>query len=164
MTDRIDWTDETPRSLSDLARTVFPDGSGITADTLKRRIRQGKLVAYRPGKAYLSTYAAVREMMEKVQIKREPNPAEKWRAPRPEPPDPLGRTPAQVASDALDHVLDRLTKQRKAEKEKRRRERELEHARTEPERRRRRLEERRAKARAKYLEKKAARASEFDKS
>ncbi len=163
MTDPIDWTDETPRSLSDLARTAFPGESGITADTLKRRIRQGKLIAYRPGKTYLSTYAAVREMMEKVQIKREPNPAEKWRAPRPEPPDPQGRTPAQVARAALDHALDKLTKQHEAKKEEQRRKRAVELARTEPERRR-RLEERRAKARAKYLEKKAARASEIDKS
>jgi hypothetical protein len=164
MTDPIDWTDETPRSLSDLARTAFPGESGITADTLKRQIRKGKLVAYRPGKTYLSTYAAVREMIGKVQVKREPNPAEKWRAPRPEPPDPFGRTPAQVASDVLDHVLDKLTKQHEAKKEEQRRNRAVELARTEPERRRRRLEERRAKARAKYLEKKAARASEIDKS
>lgn len=159
MTDPIDWSDETPRSLDDLARTAFPGGSGVTAKTLKLRVRQGKLVAYRPGRAYLSSYADIRDMMEKVRIKRDTHPMEGWRAPRREPPDPLGRTPEQVARAALDHALDQLRKRREAEKQERRRQRDIELARTEPERRRRRLEERRAKARERYRQKKAMEAS-----
>ncbi|MGB6078773.1 MAG: hypothetical protein WBF99_04870 [Xanthobacteraceae bacterium] len=65
----IDWSDTTLRTLDELAATAFPSGSGVTKDTLKRRIRQGKLVAYRPGKAFLSSYADVRELIEHLQVK-----------------------------------------------------------------------------------------------
>jgi hypothetical protein len=154
ITAMIDWTDDTLRTLDDLAATAFSSESGVTKDTLKRRIRQGKLIAYQPGKQFLSTYVNVRAMLECVRIKREPRTGLK--APRSDPPDPLGRTPSQVASAALDYALEQLDRQRKAQKEEQRRRRQLELARTEPERRRQRLEERRAKARAKYLEKKKA--------
>lgn len=63
----IDWTDETLRPLDELARIAFPDGSGVTADTLKRRVRKGQLRVYRPGKAYLSTLADVRAMVDATQ-------------------------------------------------------------------------------------------------
>jgi hypothetical protein len=59
MTDSIDWTDETLRPLDELARIAFPVGSGVTADTLKRRARQRKLVVYRPGKVYLASLSGV---------------------------------------------------------------------------------------------------------
>jgi hypothetical protein len=65
----VDWTDTTPRTLDELAATAFPSGAGITRDTLKRRIRQGALVAYRPGKAFLSSYAEVHAMMERLKVK-----------------------------------------------------------------------------------------------
>jgi hypothetical protein len=44
MAEPIDWIDETLRSLVELARIAFPADAGVTADTLKRRARQGKLV------------------------------------------------------------------------------------------------------------------------
>jgi hypothetical protein len=44
MNDPVDWTDETLRPLDELARIAFPAGAGVTADTLKRRARQGKLI------------------------------------------------------------------------------------------------------------------------
>jgi hypothetical protein len=37
---------------------------GADANTLKRRARQGRLVVYRPGKAYLTTVAEVKRMIE----------------------------------------------------------------------------------------------------
>lgn len=132
MADTIDWTDKTPRPLDVLARTAFPDGSGVTAKTLKMRVRQGKLVAYRPGRAYLSSYADIRDMIEKVRIKRDPHPMEGWKAPRPEPPLPLGLTKAELARSALDHALDQLDRQHKAKLAEQRRQRDLELARTSP--------------------------------
>lgn len=59
-----DWTDQTLRPLDELARIAFPEGSGVTADTLKRRARNGQLRVYRPGKAFLSTLADVWAMVE----------------------------------------------------------------------------------------------------
>lgn len=58
-----DWTDETLRPLDELARIAFPENSGVTADTLKRRARKGQLRVYRPGKAFLSTLADVWAMV-----------------------------------------------------------------------------------------------------
>ncbi|MFK4507079.1 hypothetical protein LPJ38_26830 [Bradyrhizobium daqingense] len=60
-----DWSDDTLRPLDELARIAFPEGSGVTADTLKRRARKGQLRVYRPGKAFLSTLVDVWEMIEK---------------------------------------------------------------------------------------------------
>lgn len=70
-----DWTDETYRTLEELARIAFPAESGDPADTLKRRARQGKLAVYRPGKAYLSTLADVWAMVEATRMG--PAPAKK---------------------------------------------------------------------------------------
>jgi hypothetical protein len=64
MTDSIDWTDETFRSLDEIARIAFPPGSGVTAKTLKLPARQGQLAVYRPGKAYLCRLVDVRAMLE----------------------------------------------------------------------------------------------------
>jgi hypothetical protein len=63
-----DWTDETLRPLDELARIAFPEGSGVTAHTLKRRARQGKLIVYRPGKAFVSTLVNVRAMIEATRV------------------------------------------------------------------------------------------------
>ena len=41
---------------------------GADADTLKRRARQGKLVTYRPGKAYLTTRADVEAMIQQCRV------------------------------------------------------------------------------------------------
>jgi hypothetical protein len=76
MNEPVDWTDETLRPLDELARIAFPAGAGVTADTLKRRARQGKLAVFRPGKAYLATLADVWAMLEatRVQPKSPPGP------------------------------------------------------------------------------------------
>lgn len=64
-----DWSDETLRPLDELARIAFPEGSGVTADTLKRRARKGQLRVYRPGKQFLSSLADVRGMIEATRVK-----------------------------------------------------------------------------------------------
>jgi hypothetical protein len=65
---RIDWTDETPRLLDEVARIAFPAG-GVTAGTLRRRAREGKLDVSRPGKSYMTTLRAVRRMLEACRVK-----------------------------------------------------------------------------------------------
>jgi hypothetical protein len=100
MVDAPDWTDTTPRPLAEAARLAFPDG-GVDADTLKRRIRQGKLAAYRPGKRYLTSLRDVWAMIEATRVV----------APLPRPritpaaPNPLGLTASDLASMALDAAL-----------------------------------------------------------
>src|SRR5580693_8344935 len=64
MVDSIDWSDETSRPHDQLARPAFPDG--VTAETLRRRAREGKLAAYRPGKAHLASLSGVREMIKEL--------------------------------------------------------------------------------------------------
>jgi hypothetical protein len=88
-----DWTDETLRPLDELARMAFPEGSGVTADTLKRRARQGKLIVYRPGKAFVSTLVNVRAMIESTRTGPKPN-------------EPSVAVPNALANLALDHALE----------------------------------------------------------
>jgi len=101
----IDWTDRTLRPLDELARIAFPVDSGVTADTLKRRARQGKLVVYRPGKPYMSTLADVWAMVQLTRVGHAP--------PRPTSavPNPLGLTEMELSSLALDQALEGSTKQ-----------------------------------------------------
>jgi excisionase family DNA binding protein len=106
----IDWSDTTLRTLGELAATAFPVEAGITKDTLKRRIRQGKLVAYRPGKAFLSSYADVHAMIESLRVKQKTAPLRL----HPKPTLPPGITEADLASRALDHALEDARKRRKA--------------------------------------------------
>ena len=51
-------------SLVDAARLI----PGATADTLKRRARQGLLRVYKPGKKYLTSAADVRQMVEACRV------------------------------------------------------------------------------------------------
>jgi hypothetical protein len=89
MNEPVDWTDETLRPLDALARLAFPDG-GVTAETLRRRGREGALAVYRPGKAYLASLSGVRAMIEKTRVLRAREPS----APRatPRAPNSLGPT------------------------------------------------------------------------
>lgn len=41
---------------------------GVDAATLKRRVRQGKLAAYRPGKFYMTTLADVQEFIQACRV------------------------------------------------------------------------------------------------
>jgi hypothetical protein len=149
MTDSIDWTDETLRPLGALARLAFPDG-GVTAETLRRRAREGKLAVYRPGKAYLATLSGLRAMIEKTRVVPEPS------SPRiaPAVPNSLGLTEIELSSRALDQALEESGQRRKETKWLRDEER----ARAVPAHRLEMKERRRARARAKYHRTKAERA------
>ena len=99
MANSIDWDDDTPRPLGDVARLAFPDG-GATGDTLRRNIRNGRLKAYRPGKAYLTSLRDVRAMIEATRVVRR-------LAPKLSPsiPNALGLTEMDLSSLALDQAL-----------------------------------------------------------
>lgn len=103
--DSIDWTDETIRTLDELARIAFPDGAGVTGKTLGRLARAGKLTVYRPGKAHLSTLANVREALDATRPKQPSRPA------LPAVPNALGLTEAQLARLALDRALEKSREQ-----------------------------------------------------
>jgi hypothetical protein len=149
----IDWTDETLRPLDALARLAFPDG-GVTAETLRRRARDGKLVVYRPGKAYLASLSGVRAMIEKTraQCAREPSASCRTAA----VPNSLGLTEMELSRRALDQVLEGSGRPAKEA----RRLRDEERARTAPGRHLEMQERRRARARAKYRKMKAERAKD----
>lgn len=87
----------------DQAASLIP---GADANTLRRRIRQGKLQAYRPGKAYLTTRADLVAMLEACRVV----PADEKRRPKtPQTvPNQLGLTSTDLAKMALDRALERL--------------------------------------------------------
>jgi hypothetical protein len=107
MTEPIDWTDETLRSLEELARIAFPADAGITADTLKRRARQGKLVVYRPGKAYVASLAGVRAMIEATRVQQVVK-----RPSTSTVPNSLGLTQLDISRMALDDARASLRKRK----------------------------------------------------
>lgn len=150
MNEPIDWTDEILRPLDTLARLAFPNG-GVTAETLRRRGREGKLAIYRPGKAYLASLSGVRVMIEKTRVNSAP---ERVLRPPPVVPNSLGLTEMDLSRMALDHALDGIRDRRKSAKLLRDEER----ARKAPAHRLEMQERRRARARNRYREKKAERA------
>src|SRR5258706_3685059 len=89
---------------------------GADVDTLKRRVRQGKLTVYRPGKAYLTTHADVREMINqcrvvpKVQGCGYVHLVEMW--PERSPTSPLGLSSTELANIRLDSALAQASKKR----------------------------------------------------
>jgi hypothetical protein len=70
---------------------------GADAGTLKRRARQGKLVTYRPGKAYMTTRADVWEMVKQCRV----TPTAPAKIP------PISSS-VELANAALDSTLARL--------------------------------------------------------
>jgi hypothetical protein len=147
----IDWTDETLRSLEELARIAFPADAGITADTLKRRARQGKLVVYRPGKAYVASLAGVRAMIEATRVQQVVK-----RPPNSTVPNSLGLTEMDLSSMALDRALEGIRRPAKETKRLHNEKR----ARAAPAHRLEMKERRRARARNRYRERKAERAKD----
>jgi hypothetical protein len=61
--------DDTVLTLADAAHLLFPAGT-VTANTLKLKVRQGKLAAYRIGKPYLTTRRDVNAMLALVAVPR----------------------------------------------------------------------------------------------
>jgi hypothetical protein len=131
MVDSIDWTDETLRSLDELARIAFPPDSGVTANTLKLRARQGKLAVYRPGKAFVSTLVDIRAMLEATRVR-----APKPRGPSPVVPNALGLTEADLARMRCEGALQALRDGVDRERSEKKRQRAEELARTKPTRQR----------------------------
>jgi hypothetical protein len=150
----VDWTDETLRSLDELARIAFPEGT-VTADTLKRRARQGKLAVYRPGKFYLSTLVDIKAFLEasRVEPKSKPPPVSDWRRRIAAPPDPFGRSEAEVALARLEYHLNELRRPQEEAARLRKEER----ARNAPAAKLERQKRRNNKAREVYQEKNKAR-------
>ncbi|MGC0326250.1 hypothetical protein ABIG06_006879 [Bradyrhizobium sp. USDA 326] len=103
-----DWTDETLRPLDELARIAFPEDSGVTADTLKRLARAGKLVVYRPGKQYLSTLANVWQTVQASRVKRKPaTPPTSSK----DVPNGLGLTEAELATGRAFNALNKVRRE-----------------------------------------------------
>jgi excisionase family DNA binding protein len=107
-------TDDQLISL-DVAATLIP---GADAGTLKRKIRAGKLQAYRPGKGYLTTRADVKRMIESCRVvpkvrdsvskRRDSTPTES------SPIIPNGLSSTELSEQALELVLAQArTKKRK---------------------------------------------------
>jgi hypothetical protein len=151
----VDWTDETLRSLDELARIAFPEGT-VTADTLKRRARQGKLAVYRPGKFYLSTLVDIKAFLEASRVEpksKPPPPVSDWRRRIAAPPDPFGRSEAEVALARLEYHLNELRRPQEEAARLRKEER----ARNAPAAKLERQKRRNNKAREVYQEKNKAR-------
>ena len=77
---------------------------GANANTLKRCVRQGKLSATRPGKAYLTTLADVREMIAACRVTPK---VRDCGSPRPArtAPEPVGSSEMDHGNAALDSAL-----------------------------------------------------------
>lgn len=108
---KIDWTENALLTLDEAAKLI----PGADRDTLKRLARRGKLTVYRPGKAYMTTAADVREAVIKCRVQ----PAQEW-APRPAPivPNSLAPTETALANIALDEALKGLRRPTKEAKRK----------------------------------------------
>lgn len=104
---RIDWTDETLRSLEELASMAFPKEANVTVNTLLRLARGGKLTVYKPAKAYLSTLANVRAMLDATRVRA---PAQRDRA-SPDVPNGLGLTESELATLRCKRALQELRAQ-----------------------------------------------------
>lgn len=73
---------------------------GANAATLKRRIRQGRLQAYRPGRHYLTTRADIWAMLEACRVVPKSPPAPKCR--------PTSAETLELAKAELTRALDKL--------------------------------------------------------
>jgi ribosomal protein L16/L10AE len=96
-TDKDQIDDDTMLTLAYAARLLFPAGT-VTANTLKLRVRQGKLVAYKIGKPYLTTRRDVKAMITLVAV------------PLTHTTEPTLSDNASRANQALDAALQKLPK------------------------------------------------------
>lgn len=86
----------------DQAAALVP---GATSGTLSRRIRQGKLRATRPGKAYLTTRAAVLDMIEACRVVPKVQGCGSGPLAPPTVAPLLGSSSTDLANAALDSML-----------------------------------------------------------
>jgi hypothetical protein len=100
-------------TLDEAARFI----PGATADTLKRRARQGKLTTYRPGKAYLTTAADVQRMVAACRVEQKApgsiSAPLNMTAPENSRTNQLGLSSTDLASAGLDSALASLAKPKK---------------------------------------------------
>lgn len=80
----------------------------MTADTLKRRARAGKLVVYRPGKQHLSTLADVWRMVQATRVGRKPA---AWSTPAADVPNGLGLTEAELVTGRALNSLNKVRRE-----------------------------------------------------
>lgn len=74
MADSIDWTDDTPRRLSVIAKLAFPEG-GMTASSLRREAERGRLAIERiAGKDFMS-FQAIAEMRKLCRVEQKETPS-----------------------------------------------------------------------------------------
>lgn len=136
----IDWTDNAFLTLDEAAKLL----PGADRDTLKRLARRGILTVYKPGKAYMTTAADVRDAMIKCRV------VPKGRSqPTSETPNSLGLTEMDLANMALDLALGIRQPKEKAKRP----DDNEEHARAASAHRLEMKERRKARARAKYRQK-----------
>jgi hypothetical protein len=74
MADSIDWTDDTPRRLSVIAKLAFPDG-GMTASSLRREAERGRLAIERIAGKDFTSFQAVAEMRKLCRVERKETPS-----------------------------------------------------------------------------------------
>lgn len=88
---------------------------GATADTLKRRARQGKLTVYRPGKAYLTTQADVMELIVACRVNQKVPGFGSDQPEQMQPANtlPFGLSETTLANAALDLVLEQALAKKK---------------------------------------------------
>lgn len=74
MADSIDWTDDTPRRLSVIAKLAFPDG-GMTASSLRREAERGRLAVERIAGKDFTSLQAIAEMRKLCRVERKETPS-----------------------------------------------------------------------------------------
>lgn len=74
MADSIDWTDDTPRRLSVIAKLAFPDG-GMTASSLRREAERGRLAIERIAGKDFTSFQAIAEMRKLCRVEQKETPS-----------------------------------------------------------------------------------------
>jgi hypothetical protein len=69
MADSIDWTDDTPRRLSVIAKLAFP-GGGMSASSLRREAERGRLVVERIAGKDFTSFQAIAEMRKACRVEK----------------------------------------------------------------------------------------------
>jgi excisionase family DNA binding protein len=100
-----DSSDDDFITLDEAAKLI----PGADADTLKRMRRRGKLTCYRPGKAFLTTRADVREAVKQCHAF---SPAERREITKPTPSE------IELSRMALDRALENLRGQSSRNKQR----------------------------------------------
>ena len=74
MADSIDWTDDTPRRLTVIAKLAFPDG-GMTASSLRREAERGRPAVERTAGKDFTSFQAIAEIRKLCRVERKDTPS-----------------------------------------------------------------------------------------